>query len=605
MSIESWAVQALYRVGEIMVIVPRILTAAVVLLAAVASAQTSFMAVQDVKAGMRGTGRTVFSGDRIEEFDVEILGVLENIGPKQSLILGRLSGGPLARTGVMQGMSGSPVFIGGKLIGAVAMAFPFATDAIAGIRPIGDMLRVVPASEPVRRAAIKLTDTDLTRLFPAPAQVFGGEARMIDIATPVSFGGFTQAAIEQFAPQLRALGLEPRQGVSGGGRVEQRMGDPARLKPGSMISVQLMSGDMSIGADGTVTWIDANKVYAFGHRFLSVGATSMPFARAEVLTLLPSLNSSFKVSSARELMGTIQQDRNTAVSGELGARADLVPVSVAVTRPGHKPDSYQMHMVADGLLSPLLVQMAVFSSIDATERTVGAGSFRIRGQIEFQGGAAPVRIDNMFAADNGSAMQASISTAVPLAFVLQSGFDALKLKKVDVAIESYDAKKQLQIDRVLASKRTARPGDTIEITTVLSGDNGAETTRSVRYRVPEGAPPGTLYFTVADGNTTNITELRPFLTNVPKSPAQLISLVNSLRANTSAYVRVWRADPDYQLEGGDFPDPPPSVALILAGSPPVLGGVAQTRNSKLAELEISGGDTVISGSKTIQVEIKE
>src|SRR5581483_2210429 len=263
---------------------------------------------------------------------------------------------------------------------------------------------------------------------------------------------------------------------------------------------------------------------------------------------------------------------------------------IAMTRGGRKLDSYNVRMVSDGLLSPLLLQMAVFSAIDATERTVGAGSFRIRGQIEFQGGAAPVRLDNMFTADNGSAMQASVSTAVPVAYVLQSGFDALKLKKVDVAIESYDAKKQLQIDRVLASKRTARPGDTIELTTVLAGDNGAETTRSVRYQVPEGAPPGTLYFTVADGNTTNLTELRPFFNNVPKSPSQLVSVVNSLRANTSAYVRVWRPDPAYQLEGGDFPDPPPSVSLILAGSPPVLGGVAQVRNSKVAEMEISGGE---------------
>ena len=226
-----------------------------------------------------------------------------------------------------------------------------------------------------------------------------------------------------------------------------------------MISVQLMTGDMSIGADGTVTWIDGNKIYAFGHRFLSIGATAMPFARAEVLTLLPALNSSFKVSSARELMGTILQDRNTAVSGELGARAALVPVSVSVTRAGRKQDAYQMQMVDDGLLSPLLVQMAVFSAIDATERTVGASSFRIRGEIEFHGAAAPVRLDNMFAGDNGSAMQASLSAAVPLAYVLQSGFDALKLKKIDVAIESYDAKKQLQIDRVLASKRIARPGE--------------------------------------------------------------------------------------------------------------------------------------------------
>jgi hypothetical protein len=573
-------------------------------LAAGLFAQTDFYPLGDVKPGMHGTGRTVFSGDRIEEFDVEILGVLDNVGPKQSLILGRLSGGPLAKTGVMQGMSGSPVFIGGKLAGAVAMAFPFATEAIAGIRPIQDMLRVNAASsEPVTRASVSLTDTDLTRLFPKPAQISTGDAKMIDIATPVSFGGFTQSAIERFSPQLRFLGLEPRQGVTAGGRVDPHMGDPAKLKPGSMISVQLMSGDMSVGADGTVTWIDGRRIYAFGHRFLAVGATAMPFARAEVLTLLPNLNSSFKVSSARELMGTILQDRNSAVSGELGMQADMVPVSVSVLRGGRPLDSYQMRMVRDSLLSPLLVQMAVFSTIDATERTVGVSSFRVSGDMEFQGAAAPIHLDNMFASDNGSAMQASLSAAIPLAYILQSGFDSLKLNKVAISIESYDAKKQLQIDRVVSSKRTVRPGGEIEIGTVLTGDNGVEVTRQSRYRVPIGAEPGQLYFTVADGNTTNLTEFRQLLISSPKSVGQLVSTVNSLRTNTKAYIRVWRADPAYQVEGGDLPDPPPSVSLVLAQ--PAAGSILQTRNSKVAELEISAGQVMISGSKTIQVEVKE
>jgi hypothetical protein len=504
----------------------------------------------------------------------------------------------------MQGMSGSPVFIGGKLAGAVAMAFPFATEAIAGIRPIQDMLRVNAASsEPVTRASVSLTDTDLTRLFPKPAQISTGDAKMIDIATPVSFGGFTQSAIERFSPQLRFLGLEPRQGVTAGGRVDPHMGDPAKLKPGSMISVQLMSGDMSVGADGTVTWIDGRRIYAFGHRFLAVGATAMPFARAEVLTLLPNLNSSFKVSSARELMGTILQDRNSAVSGELGMQADMVPVSVSVLRGGRPFDSYQMRMVRDSLLSPLLVQMAIFSTIDATERTVGASSFRVSGDMDFQGAAAPIHLDNMFASDNGSAMQASLSAAIPLAYILQSGFDSLKLSKVAITVESYDAKKQLQIDRVVSSKRTVRPGEEIEIGTVLTGDNGVEITRQNRYRVPIGAEPGQLYFTVADSNTTNLTEFRQLLTSSPKSVGQLVSTVNSLRTNTKAYIRVWRADPAYQVEGGDLPAPPPSVSLVLGQ--PAAGSILQTRNSKVAELEISAGQVMISGSKTIQVEVKE
>lgn len=571
------------------------------------SAQSPYFPVKDIKPGMRGVGRTVFSGDRVEEFQVEILGVLENIGPRQSLILGRLSGGPLASTGVLQGMSGSPVYIGGKLAGAVAMAFPYSKEPIAGIRPIGDMLGVstAPSAPPTLRTSIRLDDRDLTRVLPKPEAALAGEARLIDIATPISFGGFTRNTLEHFAPQLRSLGLEPRQGVTGGGRLEPRMGNPADLKPGSMISVQLMSGDLSIGADGTVTHIDGNKLYAFGHRFLSIGSTALPFARAEVLTLLPSLNVSFKLSSAREWMGTIHQDRNTAVAGELGRRSELVPVSIKLSHGAARAESYRMQMVGDGLLSPLLVQMAVYSAIDATERTVGAATFRVNGEIEFQDAPAPVRLSNMYSADNGSAALVSLSAAIPLAYVLQSGFSGLKLKRVAINIESMDEKRQAQIDGVWAARRTVRPGETVDLAVSLVGENGAETTRTVSYRVPEGTTPGPLFFTVADGMITNFAEIRHLIGVAPRSPRQVISTVNSLRGNTRAYVRVWRPEAAFQLEGEDFPSPPPSAALIFSGPQSSLAGMSQTRNSKLAEMEVDAGDVVVSGSRTIQVEVKE
>lgn len=580
----------------------RLVVAAALALAAVVSAEVAVFPIHDLKPGMRGVGRTVFEGNRVEDFDVEILGVLENIGPKQSLILARLAGGPLERTGVLQGMSGSPVYIGGRLIGAVAMAFPFSKEPIAGIRPIAEMLRAGElAAEPVSRHRVSLNDSGLTQLFPKAEEAFAGEARMVDIATPVSFGGFSRGAIERFSPQLRALGLEPRQGVSIGGRMDPHMGDPAALKPGSMISVQLLTGDMSIGADGTVTCIDGEKIYAFGHRFLSVGPTGLPFARAEVMALLPNLSSSFKISSPKELMGSISQDRNTAVLGELGRRAAMVPVDIGVARAGQKREAYQMEMVRDRFLSPFLIQMAVFSAIDATERTVGAASFAVRGEIEFQDTTAPLKLNNMYAGDTAAAMQVSLGTAIPLAYVMQSGFAGLQVKRVKVEIDAFNEKKQLQIDQVFASRREVRPGETVTVTSVLLGDNGLEQTRKVDYRVPAGAASGPLYFTVADGAATNVAEFQQILGLTPKTPAQLVSTVNKLRTNNKAYVRVWRAAPAFQIEGEDFPDPPPSLALILGGSQ----AISQTRNSKMAELEIAGGDVVITGSKTIQVEVKE
>ena len=565
---------------------------------------------------MRGTGRTVFNGNNVEDFDVEILGVLENIGPKESLILARLSGGPLEHTGVMQGMSGSPVYIDGKLIGAVAMAFPFAKDPIAGIRPIEAMLRTPtvptpPASPPSPvppippRAALALNERDLTRRIRRPEPALGTEDRMIDIATPLSFGGFSRATLDAFTPQLRSIGLEPRQGVTGGGKLEPVMGNPADLKPGSMISVQLMAGDLSVGADGTVTHIDGNRVYAFGHRFLDIGSTALPFARAEVLTLLANTNTSFKISSAKEWMGTIFQDRNTAVAGELGKRPPMVPVSLTLSRAGKEVENYQMQMVNDTLLSPLLLQMAVFSAIDATERTVGASSIRVTGQVEFQNASAPLRINNMFAADNGSPMLASLSAAVPVAFVMQGGFESLQLKKVSLNLEAFDQKKQLTIDGITTSRHDVRAGEKVNLNVSLTGDNGVETVRHLEYQVPIGAEPGSLYFTVADAGTANIADFRQVLTATARTPGQLVSTVNNLHSNTKAYIRVWRADPAFQLEGADLPDPPASVSLILTGSQASSAGITQTRNSKIAEMEIDLGDMAVTGSKTVQVEIKE
>jgi hypothetical protein len=583
--------------------VPRFRLPVVLALATVVSAQTAFFPLRDIQPGMRGTGRTVFSGNQIDEFQVEILGVLDNAGPKQSLILARLSGGPLEHTGVMEGMSGSPVYIGGKLVGAVAMAFPFAKDPIAGIRPIEDMVRASAAGPPAQRAT--LGDRDILHLFPKPLPAMAGDERMVNIATPVSFSGFSRETLETFGPQLRALGLEPRQGVAGGGSVPPGIGNPADLKPGSMISVQLMSGYLSVGADGTLTYIDGNRVYAFGHSFLGVGSTALPFARAEVIALLPTLNSSFKVSSAKEWMGGITQDRDTAISGELGKLPTLTPMSISVTRNGQPIESYHMRIVNDPLLSPLLIQMAVSSAIEATERTVGAASVRIGGEIQFQNGLAPVKISSIASADNGSAAQSAMAAAMPAAYAMQSGYDALALKQVDLNIETFPLKRELQIDGVTASRREAHPGDTIRIDILLVGDNGLEITRQVAYQAPIGAEPGTIYFTVADAATTNLADFHQVLSSPERTPGQVIAMLNGLHPNNKAYVRVWSASPAFDLEGADLPNPPASVALILGGLQTTTGGIVQTRHSKIAEMEIDAGGMAVTGSKTIQVEIKE
>ena len=271
------------------------------------AAQTQILPLSQVRAGMRGVGRTVFQGNRVEEFQAEILGVMENTGPRQSMILARLSGGPLATTGVMQGMSGSPVYVDGKLIGAVATAFSFSKEPIAGIRPIEDMLALpAPVNTPLapnQRAMNWSPDGANIAAALAPASYTSPNGtKLANIATPLSFTGFPEATIERFAPQFRALGMEPRQGVTGGGNGALTLGDTRLVTPGSMISAHLISGDLALGADGTVTHVDGNAVYGFGHQFLKSGSVEVPFWRSEVLALLPSTEISFKISASREFI---------------------------------------------------------------------------------------------------------------------------------------------------------------------------------------------------------------------------------------------------------------------------------------------------------------
>ena len=562
-------------------------------------AQTAIMPLKEVRAGQIGIGKTVFHGNDISEFRVEVLGVLENIGPKQSIILARLSGGPLDKTGVMQGMSGSPVYIGGRLVGAVALAFPFATEPIAGIRPIEDMLALTnPPPAPLR-----------ARLDRASQSIAPGYERrtgdLAEIATPVSFSGFTARTLDQFAPRLKQLGLEPRQGISSGGQIPSKLGDPKTLRPGDMISVDLLSGDFGIGAEGTVTEVDGNRVYAFGHRFLSVGDTELPFARAEVLTLLPNLNTSFKISSPKQWMGAITQDRSTSVYGELGRKASTAPLTISVTDESRRTYAYSMQMVNDRVLSPLILQMSVFSVIDATERTLGLGSYAVHGEVVFDQPVPPLKLDNSYAGDFNVPLQASTGVATPVSYVLGTGFDALKIKRIALSIDASERKRLLQIDQIAASEKEVHPGERVDLTLTLSGENGVELQKMASYTVPVGVPTGPLSFTAADASSSNLLDYAQLVSQAPKSPAQVVDFLNSLRPNTGAYLRIWRNDASFQAQGVEMPDPPASVALILGKSPNTQGGSWFPHGSKIAEQRIDTGDFVVSGSKTVQVEVKE
>ncbi len=579
---------------------------------------------------MTGTGRTVFTGGNVESFSVEILGIVENSTPGQSIILARLSGGPLAETGVIQGMSGSPVYVDGKLLGAVALGFPMAAAAICGIRPIEEMLAVWPvgappalpvAASPVAKdlagytrqpetARVLPGDPTVDHVFAASGTVNAGGAILEAIRTPVHLSGFSAGTLQHFAPVAERLGLTLAQGFSGGQSVSPAPSASATPpEPGSMISVQLMRGQMQVAADGTVTHVDGKQVYAFGHRFLSVGSTELPFARSEVITVLPNRNTSFKITRSGEPLGVIRQDRSVAIAGELGATATMAPLRVALSRQDAAgltslEREYQMEMVRDPFLAPLLLQMAVFSAVDATERSVGAATLRVDATLRFQNGVPPLRIRNLHAGGAMVGLLGALGVSVPAGYALQSGFTELTLAGADIQLTLLEQRQELKLEQMWSSAKEASPGEDVEVHAVLLDANGAEQRTSFTYRIPRGAPAGPLYFSAADASTLNLLDFPRFSSLTPRSPEQLLGLINGLRTNDRLYLRVWRQEPTYSIQGADLPAPPPSAALILDRSTDAKGGRSALQSAALAELSTEFPAHAVTGAKTIKLEVK-
>jgi hypothetical protein len=379
-----------------------------------------------------------------------------------------------------------------------------------------------------------------------------------------------------------------------------------------MISVGLITGDMNMTADGTVTYVDGKRIYAFGHRFLDIGSIEFPFARSEVIASIPTLNSSFKLSVPREWMGTILSDRNTAVAGELGRPSHTVPLTISVRAGSSRARNYHLQVVNDRLLTPFLTQAALFSTIDATERTVGVGTMRLTGEVQFEGALPPLRVHDVFVSDNALAQQVSADAVVTLGFVLSGGFANLHLKNMSFTLEQVESKRQLRLTQAWSSTHEVHPGDPLQITALLEGENGLEITRTVTYHVPAGAPNGPLNFTVSDANTLNFPDFAGMAASSVRTPERLIETINSYRASDALYVRVWRQEPSFnvagQVPGGELPDPPPSVMLILAdpsASANSNAALTLTRGAEAARLMIPVGDYVVTGAKTIQVEVRD
>jgi len=606
--------------------------AAALMLSASDPAQAQgFFRVEDLKAGMTGTGKTCYQGSKPEEFQVEIIGVIRGIGPGADAVLARLSGGPLEQAGVFEGMSGSPVFIEGRLLGAVAFSFPFAKEPIAGITPIEQMVeafeegplsptqgpRVILKLSRLWDYRLQLPDAGKAPGFrPNPLEAglhpalmpLGGHT-LRPIATPLSFGGFHAMTLHQFGPQLRSMGFALLQG-SGSVSLQARKASSGRpeeagepLEPGSNIVIPLIRGDLEVSAGGTVTHIEGDRVYAFGHPLFNLGFSELPMHKGRALTIFPSLQSSFKILEATEPVGAMLQDRGQGIYGLLGKKAKMIPAHVQMTTSRGQKKTFRYEIVNDRFLTPFIVNLALFNTIIGSERGLGVSTLQVKGKIRVKG-ESPVQLESRFSSDSNSPVFASLSVALPISFLLSSGFDNLDIEGIDLEIQALEDDRSALLDALRLDRSELRAGEALNVQIVSKKANGETVEDSFPIRIPPDVTPGPLQILIADGMTVMEMDAREQGDElIPRDLTQLIRFINNIRKNDRLYVRMFRRDPGAVVRGEGMPGLPPSILSIL-DSERNTGSMTPIRTLPLMEYELPPSDYVIAGSKLFSLLVK-
>ena len=588
------------------------------------AATTSFP-VDELKPGMVGVGRTVFQGDELQDFKVHILGVLRNvIGTRRNLILARLEGGPLAETGVIAGMSGSPVYIDGRLLGAVSYSLgQFSKEPIAGITPIDEMIEATSTQAAPRRPAERIAlqmplspdnmRASLKQAFswmrpfaesPNDVQAFGNGldasvgTMLRPIATPLTIGGFDASVIDPVASAFREQGFLPMMAGAGGQETAINRNQP--LRPGDPVGVALVTGDLEFGATGTVTEVDGNRVYAFGHPFYGLGPTQFPMTRAYVHVILPSLFSSSKLASTGDIIGTVQQDRATAIAGTLGAGPTLIPITMKLTSDHGATKTFKMSIVNDQLFTPLLAYVSILNTLSSYERQNGAASYAVRGSAMVKK-YGKVDFEDLFTGDTPS-IGAAAYVVGPINFLLRNAFEDVDIEGLDLEIDASEQSKSATLERVWIDGNRPKPGSTVTLKALMRTYRGEEITRSVPVEIPANAR-GSVSIMVADGSRLSQMEarelqLQPLQT---RDLPQMIRVLNQTRKNNRLYVRLLTPDAGAVVKGESLSSLPPSVLAVME-SDRNGGSFKPIGAALLGQWEITT-DHAVSGSRTLTLSL--
>ncbi|HYE24715.1 MAG TPA: SpoIVB peptidase S55 domain-containing protein [Clostridia bacterium] len=566
------------------------------------------MPLKDVKIGMRGEAYTVFTGTVPEKMEVEVLGVMRNMaGPKGDVILVRLHGEKAEYTGVVAGMSGSPVYIDGKLVGALAYRIgEFSKEPIGALTPIQSMLEIndmdtTPGSSPIASPA-KTSSPVPAAGAGAPAALPGSQplvSYLKPIETPLVFNGFSEEAIRLFAPQFAAAGVMPVMGAGSSSDVKQ----PEPLQAGSAVGAVLVRGDMDIAATCTVTYVDEDHLLACGHPFLNYGQVSMPMTKSQVLATLPSPANAFKIANTTETVGSFVQDRKTGILGRFGKDAQMIPVTLNLHATG-RDRTLRFEVLNNARLTPAVMMAAVFNGIQGNNDYGEDVTFRVKGAIEISGHPR-LEIGNMYApAEGGTPTGQQIAAWVGERFsrIFDNPYERPDILGVTLNVDLIRERRWAKLETARTDVTEARPGEEIMVETVVRPYRGERIVRQIPIRIPTSAPRGTLRILVSDGDTLD--RMRRMGTPMARKYdlASTIAMLNKEHANSSIYVSLLQSNPQAVVEDKVMPALPLSVMNVMDGMRGTQDMVV-TAESSIEEASTSL-DYVVSGAKVLTVAVR-
>jgi hypothetical protein len=570
--------------------------------------------VSQIHAGMRGVAYTVFEGVKPESMEVEVLGVLHNVnGPKGDVILVRLHGQKVEYTGVVAGMSGSPVYLDGKLAGALAFRIgEFSKEPIAGVTPIADMLEInaLDRSPAEESAAVKPTLNTVAGKTGAPGEIAALPGSALDstgfanylkpIETPLVFNGFSEQAIQLFTGPLGAAGIVP---VMGAGSVSNDK-QPEPVEAGSAISAILVRGDMDIEATCTVTYVDPQRLLACGHPLLQFGSVDLPMNKAEVLATLASPLNAFKIVNTTESVGSFVQDRHTGIMGVFNRQPEMIPVTLSIhSSTGVKQFHYEV--LNNPKLTPVALMVTVFNALHGVNEFGEEITYRLTGSIGVKG-FPEVTMRNMFAPSEGAqpaAMQAAISLGERFGRIYDNPYSAAAVAGVKLDFDLVRERRWARLESARTDVTEARPGEEIMLETVLAPYRGERIVQQIPVKIPTSASKGTLRILVSDGDTLDHMGRSNPAFGRKLDLASTISLLNKEHSNNRVYVSLLEADPEARVADKVMPTLPISIMNVMDGmrgnQEMIVSGESNVDETATAPL-----DYVVSGAQLLMVTVK-